>query len=145
MKKYLFIFVVTFCFLFSSVDVFADTSLKYKLIEPLPFVDKNTDLPKYLESLFKLSLASIGIAALLMIVIGGYYYMVSAGNQAKVSNAKILIWDAILGFVVVLFVAILFYEINPDILKFKPIFPEKEKGVHYQKKGFNKPVVPPTK
>ena len=128
MKKYLFVLVVVFCFSFSSVSiVLADKTLKYELIEPLPLVKTNTDFPHYLESLFKLTIATIAVAALLMIVIGGYYYIISAGNQSKISSAKEIIWNSILGLVVVMFIGILFYTINSDILHFKPAFPEKMK------------------
>ncbi len=137
MKKSLFILIIIICANLSIPTlVFANTSLKYKLIEPLPFIsDETTQLPKYLSGVFKFAIASIAIVALLMITIGGYYYIISAGNQAQSGRAKEIIWNAILGLVVVMFVGVLFYTINSDIMTFKPLFPEKMKGTGYEKTG----------
>ncbi len=121
--------------LFLPKSTFADTELKYKLIEPFPFVDETTKFPQYLEGIFKFAIATVSIAALLMIVIGGYLYIVSGGNQAKNGHAKEIIWNALLGLVVVMFIGIIFYTINSDIMTFKPLFPTKIQGTSYEQTG----------
>lgn len=139
MKKITFILtIIIYANLLTPISIFANTPLKYDLIEPLPFISSTDTLPEYLEGIFKFILASIVVAALLMITIGGYYYIISAGNQARSGNAKEIIWNAILGLVVVMFVGIIFYTINSDIMTFKPLFPTSLEGTSYKQKGVQK-------
>ena len=125
-------FLYFYLFSLSFVPSFVFAYEKYKLLETIPFIgvegSTDIDLSKYLLGVFNLSISIVGIAALLMIVIGGYYYIISAGNQARASNAKEIIWNAVIGLVIVLFVGILFLTINPDMLKFAPFLKDKITG-----------------
>lgn len=45
----------------------------------------------------------VGIAAVIMIIVGGFQYITSAGDPARVSSAKNTLLYAVIGIVVVLF------------------------------------------
>lgn len=80
--------------------------------------EKAVTLPDYIGALFKFSVWGIGIAALLMISIGGFMYFTTAGNTSKMEKAKTIITDALLGLVAVLVVYVIFSTINPDLVNF---------------------------
>ena len=105
---------------------------KYKLLETIPFIgtqgSADINLSKYLLGAFKFILTSVVIASLLMITIGGYLYIISAGNQARSGHAKEIIWNALTGLIISFFVGILFITLNPDILKFSPDIKTKIMG-----------------
>ncbi len=105
---------------------------KYKLLETIPFIgtqgSSNVNLSIYLLGVFKFAIATVGIASLIMITIGGYFYIISAGNQAKNGHAKEIIWNALLGLIIVFFVGIIFLTINPDMLEFLPEIKNKLNG-----------------
>ena len=52
-----------------------------------------------------------------MIMVGGFMYITSAGNQATMGKAKGYITDAIIGLIMAMAAYLLLYEINPDLLK----------------------------
>lgn len=89
----------------------------YTPLEPLFTDEKSGNFVDYMQSIYKFALWTVGIAALLMLMIGGFMYMTSAGNQANAGTAKKIITDALLGLVVVLFAWVILYLINPDLTK----------------------------
>lgn len=113
-----------FLFLIIVPSITFATNEKYKLLETIPLIgtqgSSNVNLSTYLLGAFKFIIASVAIASLVMIIIGGYLYIISTGNQAKSSNAKEIIWNALIGLIISFFIGILFLIINPDILSFSP-------------------------
>ena len=95
---------------------------EYKLLESVPWGKKDTvvDFPTYVEGLYNFAVAFVAIAALLMITIGGFYYIISAGNQSQAGTAKTIIKDALLGLVVVFVTWLILKTINPDLLNIAP-------------------------
>jgi len=98
-------------------------SFNYQLLEDFPGVSGMkagtafTDLPSLINGLYKFGIWTVGIAALFMLVIGGFMYMTSAGNTSRVGSAKSVIGDALLGLVAALGAFLLLYVINPDLTK----------------------------
>lgn len=95
----------------------------YKLLESMPGVGKAgeaTTFPQYITGAYSFAMAFAAISALLMVTIGGFYYIVSAGNQAQAGTAKTIIKDALLGLVVVFVTWLILYQINPDLIKATP-------------------------
>jgi len=94
---------------------------KYTLLESFPgfFQAKSelTDLPTMILAIYKFGIWTIGIAGLFMLVVGGFMYMASAGNTSTASNARGIIWDALLGIVAALGAYLILYVINPDLTK----------------------------
>lgn len=82
-----------------------------------------TDFYTYITSIYKFGIGAVGIAALLMITIGGYMYLTSAGNNAAMQNAKDIITDSIVGVLLALGSYLLLYFINPDLVRLKPLTP----------------------
>ena len=105
-------------FLFPLVSRAAFT---YTPLEKIPGSESSTsdvtDFYAYLSAIYKFGIWAIGIAALLMITIGGYMYITSAGNNTSMEKAKGVITDAIVGLVLALTAYLLLYIINPDLVK----------------------------
>jgi hypothetical protein len=91
----------------------------YEQLEPIPGSSATTgaDLKTYIESIYKFAIWTVGIAAILMITIGGFMYLTSAGNTSKMDNAKRVVVDATIGLIVVLTAYLVLYVINPDLVK----------------------------
>lgn len=76
-----------------------------------------TTFKQYVEAIYKFGIWTIGIAAMMMIMIGGFMYMTSAGNNASMGKAKGIITDAIIGLIMAMTAYLLLYTINPDLVK----------------------------
>ena len=62
----------------------------------------NTDLTTLLGNIINIMLGIIGVAAVIMLIIGGFRYVFSQGNEKAVSGAKDTILYSIIGIVVAL-------------------------------------------
>ncbi len=92
--------------------------LNYTLLEEIPGQPgASGNLAKYLESLYKFTFWAIGIAALFMLTVGGFMYVTSAGNTARIGTAKTIIVDALLGLIIALFAWLFLYVLNPDLVE----------------------------
>ena len=81
------------------------------------FISKeNAQLPNFLQYIFNVGIAIVGMAALLMMTIGGITYIMSAGNQATAGSAKKMIRDAALGLMLAFFSWLILFVINPDLV-----------------------------
>jgi hypothetical protein len=94
---------------------------EYELLESVPGIDgaeagSTLSFPKYMNGLYKFVLGAILIAALLMLTIGGFTYVASAGNKSLSGTAKKIITDALFGLIVAYLGWLLFHTINPDLL-----------------------------
>lgn len=115
-SKILFIFSA---FLFPAIAWAAP--FDYTPLEKIPGSDtvQMTDFSVYVQAVYKFGIWAIGIAALLMISVGAFMYITSAGNNASMEKAKGVIMDAIVGLVLALTAYLLLYIINPDLVKIK--------------------------
>lgn len=92
--------------------------LQYTLLEKIPGTDNlGSDLPGYLKALYNVALVIIVLSAVLMLSIGGFMYLTSAGNTAALSTAKSVIFDALIGLMIALAAYLLLFVINPDLVK----------------------------
>jgi len=100
-----------------SFSAYAQNPYDYKQLEKIPgFEDSGSDLKSFVESIYKFGIWTVGIAAVLMITIGGFMYLTSAGNTSKMDVAKKVVTDAIIGLVVALGAYLILYVINPDLI-----------------------------
>lgn len=99
------------------------SSLVYTPMEEIPGQGRPTDFYEYVSALYKFGIGAVGIAALLMLTIGGFMYASSAGNTSSIGTAKKVITDAIVGLVLALTSYLLLYTINPDLVTLKRIAP----------------------
>ena len=114
-RKFLFISVFAFN-LFLSAGVALGG---YVPMEPIPGTAGGTatisTFPAYVNAVYKFAIWSVGIAALLMISIGGFMYFTAAGNTSKMESGKKIIMDALYGLLATMFAWIILNTINPNL------------------------------
>jgi hypothetical protein len=120
-KKIVFCIVILVSFLIfgNSGEVVA----QYELLESIPGGEtegSEVEFSTYIQGIYNFAVGFVVIAALLMITIGGFYYILSAGNQAQAGTAKKIVTDALLGLVVVFIAWLILYTINPDLVGADP-------------------------
>jgi len=74
------------------------------------------DLSEYLIGLYNFLLSIVGIAAVLMLIIGGFKYLTAVGNPSAASEAKSIIFNALFGLILAIISWVIVSEINPDVL-----------------------------
>lgn len=98
-------------------------STDYTLAEPLPVPGNapitRTNFIAYLQWLFPFMLSLAGILAVVMIIIGGFQYMTSAGSTDSIGRAKDRITNAILGLLLAAASWVILNTINPDLVRFR--------------------------
>jgi hypothetical protein len=80
------------------------------------------------NQLYKYALVICSIAAVFMIILGGYMYIFSGGSDKKVATAKSFISTSLLGIGVLLTGFLLLKQINPELLTIKNITPQQIGG-----------------
>ncbi|MEK9151206.1 MAG: pilin [Patescibacteria group bacterium] len=91
--------------------------LQYTLLEKIPGTDNvGSDLPGYLKAIYKVALVIIVLSAVLMLSIGGFMYLTSAGNTAAMGTAKGVIFDSLIGLTIAFTAWLLLNVINPDLV-----------------------------
>ncbi|MBI4093047.1 MAG: transglycosylase SLT domain-containing protein [Candidatus Kerfeldbacteria bacterium] len=80
-------------------------------------------LAKYLGAFYIYFIGVIGILAVVMMMWGGYHYIVSAGNPQKISQGKEIISNAVIGLVLALTSFVLLRTINPQLVSFAGVVP----------------------
>jgi hypothetical protein len=119
---FLLIFAVIFFVPIVSPSVLAatpaPTGLQYTLLEKIPgFTNgSGSDLPGYIKAVYNVALAVIVLSAVLMLSIGGFMYLTSAGNTSAMGTAKGVIFDSLIGLVIALTAWLLLSVINPDLV-----------------------------
>ncbi len=78
-------------------------------------------LGQYLQTVYNWGIGAVGIVAALAIVIGGLIWLTAGGNMSRVSEAKTWIASALLGLVLALGAYSILYQINPQLVIFKPL------------------------
>lgn len=119
-KKIFSVIFAVFFVLFFPVTIFAGP-FDYTPMEKIPGFEVSGSFPDYILAIYKFGIWAVGIAALLMIMIGGFMYITSAGNNASMEKAKGIIFDAIAGVILALTAYLLLYVINPELTKIKII------------------------
>ena len=74
---------------------------------------------RYIAGLYYFIISSIGVLAVVGIMIGGFQYLMAAGSPEKISSAKTSITSAIIGLIIALTSYLLFNTINPNLVKFE--------------------------
>jgi hypothetical protein len=99
---------------------FAQNNGEYQVLAPLPGVGENaggtTTLQDYVPAMFNLLIGLAAVAAVLMIVIGGFQYISSDAIQGK-SAGKDRIKNSILGLILVISAWLILYTVNPNLLR----------------------------
>ena len=75
------------------------------------------DLGKCVNQIYLWSMAVAALAALLMMVLGGYLYMTAGGNAEQTGKGGSFIMSAIVGLCLLFGAYLLLRTINPDLTK----------------------------
>ncbi|HCU70761.1 MAG TPA: hypothetical protein DIC35_03315 [Candidatus Moranbacteria bacterium] len=126
LKKFLLPFFALLFIAMPALDVLA--SFDYTPMEKIPGVTTDGNFCNYISAVYKFGIWVIGICAMFMIIIGGYMYIMSAGNNASMGKAKGVIFDAIVGLLLAFFSYLILYEINPDLTQINGICGTKGGG-----------------
>ena len=92
--------VLTFVFALTPV-VFAQTGFQVPNAggTGLP---NDTSLSAFIMKIINIALTVAGLVAVLFLIIGGFRYITSAGNEETAENAKKILTNAIIGIVVII-------------------------------------------
>ncbi len=75
-------------------------------------------LPEYLIGLYKFFIAAAMIVSLCVIIIAGFRWIISGGNQSTIGKSKESIKSAVIGVLIALFSYSILYFVNPSLTDF---------------------------
>jgi len=78
-------------------------------------------MSQYFGAIYQYGVGLAAILAAVMVMIGGFVWLTSAGSPDRVGTAKELIVGALLGLFLALFSYLILYTINPELIKNKPV------------------------
>ncbi len=81
------------------------------------FQGKEVDFYGYVDAIYKFASMAVGIVGVLMFLVGGFQYMISAGNRGMAGEARKTMINAIVGILLVLFAWVLLNTINKDLVE----------------------------
>ena len=73
--------------------------------------------PEYLEAIYNFFIGVSGILAVIMIMLGGFQWLIAGGNPTKIAGAKTTILSALAGLTLVLASYTILNLINPNLTK----------------------------
>lgn len=79
------------------------------------------DIPSYVAALYRYGLGIGATLAMVMVVVGGFQYVVSRGNTSEIGAAKSRITNAVLGLLLLLGSFTLLQTINPELVSMRNI------------------------
>lgn len=89
----------------------------------LPFGDialnSGSTLPQFIAYVFYFFITISGIIGVIAIVVGGFEFLASAGNETLISDAKDRIRSAVFGIILLFCIFILVRTINPDLINLR--------------------------
>jgi hypothetical protein len=89
--------------------------------ESLTLENSTAPIIKYIKAIYNYSISLVGIIGAIMLMIGGFVWVTSGGNAAKVSQAKEFIGASIIGILLTLTSYLLLNAINPDLVAPTPV------------------------
>ena len=82
---------------------------------------KELAIGTYLATVYKFGVGAGAVLAVVVIIIGGFIWMTSMGNQAMITLAKGYIGGAVVGLVILLLSFIILRTVNPRLVDFTPL------------------------
>lgn len=76
---------------------------------------------QYISLVYNFAISIVGLVAAVMMIIGGFQYLTSAGDASKIGAAKKRVTDAIIGLVLALGSFALLNSLNPQLVNLKPL------------------------
>ena len=148
LKKYFFIILLLELF-FSYSPAYAQTSAtqpytgvdtqisKYLCTPGSSSSVQNMDLYACINKLYQFSIISACVIGVFFLVIAGYVYMGSEGNQESVDKAKNILQSTVASLVILFAGYLLLKTLNPDLVEFHSIQPPPSPTL-------TQPAIPPT-
>lgn len=96
----LFIAIATLIPTFSYAGLVSDRVKKIGGTDGVGFQDRS--LPELVGTIINAALSLLGVVFLVLLVYGGYKWMMASGNEEEVTKAKDIIWRAIIGLMIVM-------------------------------------------
>lgn len=104
------IFIISSCFVFININQassdyhFETDSGLFTTGNNMGYEDalKITPLPEKIGKVISIGLAFLGVLFLLLMIYGGYIWMMARGNEQEVEKAKNIIIQALIGLIIVL-------------------------------------------
>ncbi|MFA5022019.1 MAG: pilin [Patescibacteria group bacterium] len=78
-------------------------------------------ISQYIAALYRYGIGAAGILAVVMIMVGGFIWLMSAGSPDKVGKAKEFITAALTGLVLALFSFLILNTVNPRLTSLEPL------------------------
>jgi len=78
-------------------------------------------LGQYIGVIYRYGVGLAAVLAVIMIMVGGFLWLTSAGSPDRVGKAKEFITSALTGLLLALFSFIILYTVNPELIDLKPI------------------------
>lgn len=115
-KNKLLFLAILFFFLIPILTLAAG-SFEYVPMESIPIFGKSSDFCTYLNLIYKFGIATVSICAMFMLIIGGFMYATSAGNNASMGKAKEVVTDALIGLILAMTGWLILNIIDPYLTK----------------------------
>ena len=93
----------------------------YELEVPIGSKYMVTDVADYIRTIYTFGVSIIGVVATVMIMFGGMKWLLAAGSQSKIGDAKEIIISAVVGLVLALTSYLLLNTINPKLVTMSSI------------------------
>ncbi|MFA5076181.1 MAG: pilin [Patescibacteria group bacterium] len=78
-------------------------------------------IAQYIGAIYRFGISAASVLAIVMIIIGGFIWLTSAGNPTRVTQAKGYIGGALVGLVLALSSYSILRTINPALTEFRPL------------------------
>jgi len=123
MRKYLFLIILISFLLLPNLSLAINLNLKYPIPPGAPDInqEENQNLNQIVAWFYYFIIGIAGLAAFIMLIIGGFKWLTSAGNPAAISDAKDQITKALLGLLIILSSWLILQVINPELTILKPL------------------------
>jgi hypothetical protein len=102
------------------VKVWAGWKLEVGIIPPLN-TNAEVSLDQYVTGIYNFAAMAVGIIGVLMFLVGGFQYMISAGNRGMSGEAKKTMINAVIGIILVLGAYLLLSTINKELINFQAL------------------------
>ncbi|MFA5076180.1 MAG: pilin [Patescibacteria group bacterium] len=78
-------------------------------------------IAQYIGAIYKFGVTTASVLAIVMIIIGGFIWLTSAGSQTRITQAKGYIGGALIGLVLALGSYTILRLVNPALTEFRPL------------------------
>src|SRR3989338_9593686 len=125
-----------------KIDIGGFNKDSFKAVEPVSCSDQSGQtcleiswIGDYISAIYRYGLGLAAILAVVMIMVGGFLWLTSGGNQNQVSRAKEFIVSALTGLLLALFSFMILYTVNPRLVRLEPISIKYPEAVKTLKEG----------